>query len=61
MIDSELKSIHIDLENNIFEINGESFRDLPIVKFELVYDDYWKLKFTQECIGATKKNSDLES
>lgn len=55
MIDYELKSIHIDLENNIFEINGESFQDLPIVNFELVYDDYWKLKFTQECIGTTKK------
>lgn len=55
MIDYEFKSIHIDLENNIFEINGESFQDLPIVNFELVFDDYWKLKFTQECIGAIKK------
>lgn len=27
MIDYDFKSIHIDLENNIFEINGESFQN----------------------------------
>lgn len=61
MTDYEFKSIHIDLEENIFEINGESIKKKPIVTLELVFDGLWKLKYVQEYVGNTKKRTQIQS
>lgn len=55
MKDYEFKSIHIDLENHIFEINGKKIENMPIVNLKLEFDGSWNLKYTQEHIGDAKK------
>lgn len=61
MKDYAFKSIHIDFEKHIFEINDKNIENMPIVNLKLVFDGSWDLKYTLEHIGDTqKKNSNSE-
>lgn len=55
MVDTEFKSIKIDLEKGIFEINGCDTEGFPITKLHLRFDGIWELSFTQELVGLYKK------
>lgn len=55
MNDTEFKSIKIDLENDVFEINGCDTKGFPITKLHLSFDGIWELTFTQELVGSYKK------
>lgn len=46
----DFKSIYIDLENGIFEINGESVKGLPITELDLKFNGSWELEYTLEYI-----------
>lgn len=55
MSDYNFKSIHIDLENGIFEINGESVKGMPITELTLSFDSSWKLEYTLEYIEQERR------
>ena len=46
------KSIHIDLEKGVYEINGKSIKGGPIAKLNLEFDNgYWQLKYEIKLFG----------
>ena len=55
MPDYNFKSIRIDLEKGIYEINGESVKGLPITDLTLNFDGSWKLNFALECIESERR------
>ena len=57
MEDKEFKSIHIDLENRIYELNGESLVGKQITKLKLEFNGCWELTFEKRMAGSEKKNS----
>lgn len=57
MKDFEFRSIHIDLEKDVFEVNDKSIKDLPITELSLIFDGFWKLSFKQEYHETKEKNS----
>lgn len=60
MSDYDFKSIHIDLEKGIYEINGESVKVLPITELILKFNGVWELNCKTEYYASNEKNSDLE-
>lgn len=60
MPDYELKSIHIDLNQDIFEINGKSIKGLPITELNLKFNGSWELDYKIEYFASTEKELDTE-
>ena len=60
MPDYELKSIHIDLDQGIFEINGKSIKGLPITELNLKFNGSWELDYKTEYFASTEKELDTE-
>lgn len=55
MPDYDFKSIHIDLENEIFEINGESVKGLPITELNFKFNGSWELDYKTEYYALNEK------
>lgn len=60
-MNQDFRSIHIDLEKGIYEINGKSIIGEHIVNLKLTFNGLWDLKYEKEMIETNKKNSILES
>lgn len=55
MPDYDFKSIHIDLEKGIFEINGESVKGLPITELNFKFNGSWELDYKTEYYALNEK------
>lgn len=56
MEDKGFRSIHIDLEKGIYEINGESLVGKQITKLELEFNGCWELTKKYTLIGSAKSD-----
>jgi|GEM_PF-2415022 len=51
----EFNSILIDLENDVYEINGKSIKGGPIVELNLKFENgLWELKYESKLLGIEK-------